>query len=71
MPARYFTGDWQEVDPDQHRILYYHPALGQVYDDGEGQVAQVLDSEAHNAVIYSDDHGETWCWGGSSQGYVG
>ena len=71
VPARYFTGSWQEVDPDQHRILYYHPALGQVYDDGEGQVAQVLDSEAHNAVIYSDDHGETWRWGGSSQGYVG
>ena len=59
------------MDPDQHRILYYHPALGQVYDDGEGQIAQVLDSEAHNAVIYSDDHGETWRWGGSSQGYVG
>ena len=36
VPARYFTGNWQEVDPDQHRILYYHPALGQVYDDGEG-----------------------------------
>ena len=71
VPARYFTGSWQEVDPDQHRILYYHPALGQVYDDGEGQIAQVLDSEAHNAVIYSDDHGETWRWGGSSQGYVG
>ena len=71
VPARYFTGNWQEVDPNRHRILYYHPALGQVYDDGEGQVAQVLDSEAHNAVIYSDDHGETWRWGGSSQGYVG
>ena len=71
VPARYFTGNWQEVDPDRHRILYYHPALGQVYDDGEGQVAQVLDSEAHNAVIYSDDHGESWHWGGSSQGYVG
>ncbi|MDE0449341.1 MAG: sialidase family protein [Spirochaetaceae bacterium] len=71
VPARYFTGNWQEVDPDRHRILYYHPTLGQVYDDGEGQVAQVLDSEAHNAVIYSDDHGESWHWGGSSQGYVG
>ena len=71
IPARYFTGDWQEVDPAKHNILYHHPALGAVYDDGIGQVAQVLDEQAHNAVIYSDDHGKIWQWGGSSQGFVG
>ena len=71
VPGRYFTGQWQEVDLSEHNILYYHPALGQVYDDGEGQVAQVLDETAHNTVIYSDDHGQTWHWGGSSQGFVG
>jgi sialidase-1 len=31
----------------------------------------VLDEQAHNAVIYSDDRGKTWQWGGSSQGFVG
>ena len=71
VPGRYFAGQWKEVDPSEHNILYRHPCLGAVYDDGEGQVAQVLDDKAHNAVIYSDDHGETWQWGGSSQGFVG
>ena len=71
VPARYFTGHWEEVDPAEHNIVYRHDALGAVYDDGIGQIAQVLDEDAHNAVIYSDDHGETWQWGGSSQGFVG
>ena len=71
IPGRYFTGKWEEVDPEEHNILYYHPALGQVYDDGLGEVAQVLDETAHNMVIYSDDHGRTWEWGGNSQGFVG
>ncbi len=71
IPGRYFAGEWQEVDPDEHNILYHHEALGQVYDDGDGEVAQTLDETAHNMVIYSDDHGETWHWGGNSQGFVG
>ena len=71
VPGRYFTGNWQDVDPSKHNIIYYHPALGDVYDDGIGEIAQVLDHEAHNMVIYSDDHGETWHWGGSSQGHCG
>ena len=71
VPARYFAARLKEVDPSEHNILYFHEALGPVYDDGYGQIAQVLDQEAHNAVIYSDDHGETWQWGGSSQGYTG
>lgn len=71
VPARYFAGELEEVDPAKHKILYFHEALGPVYDDGYGQIAQVLDDKAHNAVAYSDDHGESWKWGGSSQGYVG
>jgi sialidase-1 len=71
IPGRYFTGDWKEIDPDKHNVLYHHPALGSVYDDGFGQVAQVLDETARNMVIYSDNHGESWNWGGSSQGFVG
>ena len=71
VPARYFARELKKVDPGEHNILYFHEALGSVYDDGYGQIAQVLDQEAHNAVIYSDDHGETWEWGGSSQGYTG
>ena len=31
----------------------------------------MLDEKAHNAVAYSDDHGQTWQWGGSSQGFSG
>jgi hypothetical protein len=71
IPARYFTGDWTGIDPSKHNVLYHHSAHGAVYDDGIGQVSQVLDEQAHNAVIYSDDDGTTWQWGGSSQGLVG
>ena len=71
VPARYFAKELKDVDPEKHNILYHHEALGPVYDDGYGQIAQTLDEEARNAVAYSDDHGETWHWGGSSQGYVG
>ncbi len=70
VPGLYRPKEFKEIDPEKHNILYYHPALGQVYDDGDGEVAQTLDETAHNMVIYSDDHGETWEWGGSSQGSV-
>ena len=42
VPARYFAGQLEEVDPNEHNILCFHEALGPVYDDGYGQVAQVL-----------------------------
>merc|ERR1711964_386236 len=71
VPARYFAKEAEVVDPEKHNILYFHEALGHVYDDGEGQVAPTLNQEARNAIAYSDDHGKTWHWGGSSQGYVG
>ena len=71
VPGRYFAKEIEEVDPEKHNILHQHESLGPIYDDGDGQIAPVLDDKAHNAVAYSDDHGETWQWGGSSQGFSG
>ena len=71
VPARYFGKEIAEIDPQQHNILWPHASLGPVYDDGDGQRTQCLTEEAHNAVAYSDDHGRTWQWGGSSQGFTG
>ncbi len=71
VPGRYFAKDIEEVDPEKHNILHQHESLGPVYDDGDGQIPQCLTDEAHNAVAYSDDHGQTWQWGGSSQGFSG
>ena len=71
VPGRYFAQEIEEIDPEKHNILHQHESLGPVYDDGDGQMTQVLDDKAHNAVAYSDDHGQTWQWGGSSQGYSG
>ena len=71
VPGRYFAKEVEAVDPEKHNILHQHVSLGPVYDDGDGQIAQLLNDEAHNTVVYSDDHGETWQWGGSSQGFSG
>ena len=71
VPARYFGKEIAEIDPEQHNILWPHASLGPVYDDGDGQRTQCLTQEAHNAVLYSDDHGRSWQWGGSSQGFTG
>ncbi len=70
VPALYRPKDIEEIDPTKHNILHQHESLGPVYDDGDGQIPQCLNYDAHNAVAYSDDHGETWQWGGSSQGFV-
>ena len=71
VPGRYFAKEIEEVDPEKHRILHQHASLGPIYDDGEGQIPQCLTDEAHNTVVFSDDHGETWQWGGSAQGFTG
>lgn len=71
VPGRYFAADIEELDPEKHKILYQHESLGPIYDDGNGHRTQCLTEDAHNTVIYSDDHGETWQWGGSSQGFSG
>ena len=71
IPGRYFGKEIEDIDPEKHNILHQHSAFGLVYDDGEGQMTQCLTDEAHNAVIYSDDHGQTWQWGGSAQGFTG
>ena len=71
VPGRYFGKDVQELDPEKHNILHQHESLGPIYDDGDGQMTECLNDESHNTVIYSDDHGETWQWGGSSQGFSG
>ena len=70
VPGLYRPKEIEEIDPEKHNILHQHESLGPVYDDGEGQIPQCLNIEAGNAVVYSDDHGETWQWGGSSQGFV-
>ncbi len=70
VPALYRPKDIEDIDPTKHNILHQHESLGPVYDDGDGQIPQCLNHDAHNAVAYSDDHGETWQWGGSSQGFV-
>jgi len=70
VPGLYRPKVIEEIDPEKHNILYFHEALGSVYDDGEGQISPVLNQDAGNAVAYSDDHGKTWHWGGSSQGSV-
>ena len=36
-----------------------------------GQISERVGPDAHNVVVYSDDHGVTWHWGGKSQGYSG
>lgn len=71
IPGRYFSGNWEPFDRSSHNVLYYSTGAGWVYDDGDGQTSEIMNADAHNCVIYSDDHGETWHWGGSSQGYAG
>lgn len=71
IPGRYFAADLPLIDPSEHNILHHSDGLGYVYDDGDGPTSQVVGAEAHNCVAYSDDHGESWQWGGSSQGYAG
>ena len=71
VPGRYFAKEIGDVDPEKHNILHQHASLGPIYDDGEGQLTQCLTDEAHNTLVYSDDHGETWQWGGSAQGFTG
>jgi sialidase-1 len=36
-----------------------------------GKKWQKVGPNAHNTLIFSDDHGKTWQWGGSSQGCCG
>ena len=36
-----------------------------------GEKWERVGPDARNVVVYSDDHGKTWNWGGKSQGYCG
>ncbi len=49
--------------PYQGRLLFPARYFGV---NGNGVTA-----DAHNTVIYSDDHGKTWRFGGHTQGYTG
>ena len=71
IPGRYFAGEWEPFDPEEHAIVKHSEGAGWVYDDGRGQESETLNSHACNCVAYSDDHGETWQWGGHSQAYAG
>jgi hypothetical protein len=73
IPGRFFGAEWEEIDPQKHPIVRHSEGAGIIYlaEDGVTQVSQVVNAQACNCVAYSDDHGQTWQWGGRSQGYAG
>ena len=71
IPGRYFGAEWEPFDPDAHKVIYHRGGEGWVYEETGVRVSEILNEHAHNCVVYSDDHGQTWHWGGSSQGYAG
>jgi sialidase-1 len=71
IPGRTFGAEIPTIDTTEHNVLYHSDGLGTVYDDGLGPTSQIVGAHARNCVAFSDDHGETWHWGGHSQGYAG
>ena len=71
IPGRYFGAEWDTFDPDAHNVVRHSGGVGWVYEENGVHVSEILNEHAHNCVVYSDDHGQTWHWGGSSQGYAG
>jgi len=71
IPGRYFGTDFSSFDPNIHQIVQFSDGLGYVYLVNGVEASSIVSETAHNTLIYSDDHGETWKWGGSSQGFAG
>jgi sialidase-1 len=71
IPGRYFGAEWEPFDTDAHNVIRHSGGAGWVYEENGVHVSEILNEHAHNCVAYSDDHGQTWHWGGSSQGYAG
>lgn len=61
----WFIGRGIQLQKGQHtgRLIIPGRYFGKKWDK--------VGPDAHNTLIYSDDHGKTWQWGGSSQGHSG
>ena len=71
IPGRFFAGEWKPFDKAGRKSLRHSAGLGWVWEENGRQVSEILNAHACNCVAYSDDHGETWHWGGHSQGHCG
>jgi hypothetical protein len=71
IPGRFFAAEWEPFESERHHVVKHSHGAGWIYDDGRGQESETLNEHACNCIIYSDDHGETWHWGGHSQGFSG
>jgi sialidase-1 len=71
IPGRTFAAGWEDFDPSIHKVVKHSAGAGWIWDVGGVQASEILNAGAYNCVAYSDDHGESWQWGGHAQGFTG